>query len=133
MLISSGIETAVRLSQKSAAASSPRSFTWKFAGGHFRNSCEISSCSLQRVLAAKVEFKLIYSACRDSPVWLRKRTLLGSVHAEFGSFDLLSSYTVVPLNENRTCQVDGGSLHSVSRTIAFELVKSLISKAVVRS
>ena len=49
------------------------------------------------------------------------------------SNDLLSSYTVVPLNENRTCQVDGGSLHSVSRTIAIEPVKSLISKAVVRS
>ena len=59
--------------------------------------------------------------------------MLGSVHSEFGSFDLLSSYTVVPLNENPTCQVDGGSLHSVSRTIAFELVKSLISKAAVRS
>ena len=59
--------------------------------------------------------------------------MLGSVHAEFGSFDLLSSYTVVPLNENRTCQVDGGSLHFESRIAASEHVQSLISKAVVRS
>ena len=110
------------------------------AGGHFRKPCEISSCSLQRVIAAEPEFKLIFGDVEIRRFRCEKNILFGSVH-ELSSahsvdryrMSFLSSYTVVSLTENQICQVDGGSLHFESRIAASEHVQSLISKAVVRS